>query len=125
LLNGGAAQYVSAELTNAQQTLANAVNGPAEALLGHPLIGTGQGTAGAAANPAVTVTPTPGYGINYALGPFGLSVDFNQVSFTGGGFTLTGNAGVTLNTLFGSATLASGNATAGILSDGDVRGEHP
>jgi PE family len=51
LLDGGAAQYVSTELTNAQQTLVNAVNAPAQALLGHPLIGTSQGTA-AAANPA-------------------------------------------------------------------------
>ncbi len=121
LLNGGAAQYVSAELTNAQQTLANAVNGPAEALLGHPLIGTG---GAAAANPAVTVTPTPGSlgGINFALGPFGFSANFNQVSFTGGGFALTGNVAVNLNTLFGSATLAGGNATVGILSDGTFVG---
>jgi hypothetical protein len=120
LLNGGAAQYVSAELTNAQETLANAVNAPAQALLGHPLIGTGA----AAANPAVTVTPTPGSlgGFNYALGPLGFSANFNQFSLTDGSFGLTGNVAVNLNTLFGSATLVGGNATVGILSDGTFAG---
>lgn len=33
-LNGGAAQYVSTELANAQQTLVNAVNGPGQAVSG-------------------------------------------------------------------------------------------
>ena len=121
LLNGGAAHYVSTELTNAQQTLANAVNGPAQALLGHPLIGTGTGAASAAAaNPADTIGSI--FGINRSLGPFGLSVNFNQISFTGGGFALTGNLAVTLNTPFGSPVLLGGNATAGILADGSFLG---
>ncbi|BCI87164.1 hypothetical protein NIIDMKKI_23700 [Mycobacterium kansasii] len=36
LLNGGVAQYVSAEAANVEQTLAKAVNASAQALLGHP-----------------------------------------------------------------------------------------
>jgi hypothetical protein len=40
---------VNTEVANAQQTLVNAVNTPAQALLGHPLIGTGQAAAGVAA----------------------------------------------------------------------------
>lgn len=38
-LRGGAAAYASAEAANVQQTVVNAVNAPAQALLGHPLIG--------------------------------------------------------------------------------------
>ena len=59
LLSGGAAQYVSPEAANAQQTLANTVNAPAEALLGQPLIGTGQSNAGA----AVPIFGGPGWNI--------------------------------------------------------------
>jgi hypothetical protein len=59
LLGGGAAQYLSTEAANAQQTLVNAVNTPAQALLGRPLVGTGQGIAGAAgANPAAGISDT-------------------------------------------------------------------
>ncbi len=49
-LNSVAGQYISAEAANVQKALVNAVNAPAELLLGHPLYGTGQG--GAAANAA-------------------------------------------------------------------------
>jgi PE family len=123
LLNGGAAQYLSTEAANAQQTLANAVNAPAQALLGHPLIGTGQGTAAtAAATLADTITNPDFFSINSPFGPFGVSVNFNQTSFTNGGFALTGNAAVTLNTPFGSPVLISGSATAGILGDGSFFG---
>lgn len=115
LLNGGAAQYVSTEAANVQRTLANAVNAPAQALLGHPLIGTGQGMAGAAANAADTVDL---FGFNYPLGPFGVSLNVNEASFIDGGLALTGNAAVTLNTPFGSPVLVSGNVTTGLLADG-------
>ena len=55
LLNGGAAQYLNTEIANAQQTVVNAVNTPAQAMLGQPLIGTGQWAVGAAAaNPAAS-----------------------------------------------------------------------
>ncbi|OBK28552.1 hypothetical protein A5634_20230 [Mycobacterium asiaticum] len=56
LLNGGAAKYVSAEIGNAQQALVNAINGPAQALLGHPLIGN---AAPAAATSSVSSIDTP------------------------------------------------------------------
>ncbi len=70
LLNGGAAQYLSTEIANAAHTLANAVNTPAQALLGHPLIGTGQSNAVAATVvhggsklfPTTTTTDTMPYG---------------------------------------------------------------
>src|ERR1700758_539536 len=41
LMNGGAASYAGTEAANAPQTLLNAVNAPAEALFGRPLIGNG------------------------------------------------------------------------------------
>lgn len=41
LLNTSAGSYLSAEAANVQQTLANSVETPAQALLGQPLIGTG------------------------------------------------------------------------------------
>jgi hypothetical protein len=47
LINAGAAAYVGAELANAEQTVANAINAPAEAMLGSPLLSGGVG-AGAA-----------------------------------------------------------------------------
>ncbi len=46
MLNAGADSYVSTEVANAQQSLVNAVNAPSQALLGHPLLGTGTGVAG-------------------------------------------------------------------------------
>ena len=41
LLNGGANSYASTEAANAQRNLLSAVNSPAQALLGRPLIGNG------------------------------------------------------------------------------------
>lgn len=61
LLSGGAAQYVSSEIANAQQTLVNAINAPAQALLGHPLI-----QSAAAVNPAAATTE-----VSYIDTPFG------------------------------------------------------
>lgn len=58
LLGGSAAQYVNAEIANAQQTLVNAINAPAQALLGHPLIGPG-GVAPAQAIHESSTIPTP------------------------------------------------------------------
>jgi len=40
-LNAGLGQYVDTEVSNAQQAAANAVNGPVQALLGHPLASPG------------------------------------------------------------------------------------
>ncbi len=47
LINAGAAAYASTETANAEQVVANAINAPAEALLGSPLLADGVG-AGAA-----------------------------------------------------------------------------
>ncbi len=117
LLNGGAAQYVNTEFANARQTLVNAVNTPARALLGHPLLGTGQGTA------ANTITPSfQGSNFNFPVGPFDVTGGFGQVAFADGGFAVTGSIGVTLNTPFGSPVLASGNAISGIAGDGTYFG---
>ncbi|MCV7125331.1 PE family protein, partial [Mycobacterium lacus] len=41
VLNAGAGSYLQAEATNAEQNLLNAVNAPAQAVLGRPLIGDG------------------------------------------------------------------------------------
>ncbi|WP_082969002.1 PE family protein [Mycobacterium sp. E2699] len=120
LLNGGAAQYVNTELANARQTLINAVNTPAQALLGHPVLGTGQG---AAANAADTITPSfQGSNFNFPVGPFDVTGGFGQVAFADGGFAVTGTVGVNLNTPFGSPVLASGNAISGIAGDGTYFG---
>src|ERR1700677_3409730 len=51
LLNGGANSYASTEAANAQRNLLSAVNSPAQALLGRPLIGNGvNGAPGTGAN---------------------------------------------------------------------------
>ena len=72
-LSGGAAQYVSTELSNAQQTLANTLG----------TIGTGQGlVGGAAANPAATI---PGINQNFNFGPFAISLTQTSTSFGTGG----------------------------------------
>ncbi len=111
LLNGGAAQYVSAEVANARQTLVNAVNAPAEALLGHPLIGAGQASAGAAAASATSAQAfTQNFGpfqfsfsaspagvfqsvtLNTPFGPVG-SLSLSGVPF----FPASGGVGLTLN----------------------------
>jgi hypothetical protein len=87
LLSGGVKHYVSTEAANVQQTLATTVNAAGQALLGHPLIGTGQGIAGgAAAND-----------ISGKLGPFRYSVSVT---------TAGTNATVTLHTLFGGPSLS-------------------
>jgi hypothetical protein len=120
LLSGGAAQYVSAEAANVQQTLANTVNAPAQALLGHPLIGAGQGTAGAAA--ATPAQPVQGITQSFNVPVDPLQISLNQTSFPDftGGLSLLGvsNAAVTLNTPFGLVSLLSGNGTEFVSSTG-------
>ncbi|MCV7380770.1 hypothetical protein BST11_06940 [Mycobacterium alsense] len=70
-LNGGVVQYLTAEAANVQQTLINAVNGPAEALLGHPLIGP-------APRPIATMAAA-------ATAAESLNTPFGPISFTFGG----------------------------------------
>jgi len=118
-LSGGAAQYVSTELANAQQTLLSAVNAPAQALTG-----TGQGAAAvAAANAADVITNDfGGISINYPLGPLELALNATPTFFSDGGLALTGMGSVTLNTPFGSPVLLSGNVSEGISADGSFFG---
>ena len=108
-LSGAAAQYAGAELTNAQQTLANTVNGPAEALLGHPAIGTG---------PVAAAGGFPGIAQNFNFGPFGVSLSTTAVSFGTGGLLGTSTASIALNTPFGALPLLSANGTQAIAADG-------
>lgn len=111
LLNGGAAQYVSTEVANAQQTLAGAVGAPA------------QTAAAAAANAADTVTPSfEGSSFTFPFGPFAVSGNFGQATFPDGGFAVTGNMALTLNTPWGSPVLASGNAISGMTGIGTYFG---
>ncbi|CAM4065545.1 PE family protein [Mycobacterium basiliense] len=64
LLNTGAGAYVSAELVNAQQTLINLINAPAQALLGYPLIDVGAATP----SQVVPVVPAVGAAVGGAVG---------------------------------------------------------
>jgi hypothetical protein len=64
-LNSGASQYLSTEAANAEQSLLNAVNSPAQGLLGHSAMGTGTGTSGAVGgtgSPAVAAGGVPAVG---------------------------------------------------------------
>jgi hypothetical protein len=55
-LNGGLGAYVRTEFANAEQNLLEAVNAPALALLGHPLIPTGGAAASSGAAPVSAAT---------------------------------------------------------------------
>jgi hypothetical protein len=106
-LSGGAAQYEGAELGNAQQMLANTINAPAQAL------------AAAAANPADTLlSGFPSINENFHLGPLGISLNTTSASSGTGGLLGAVNAGVSLNTPFGSIPLLSGSGTGSISSAG-------
>jgi PE family len=105
-LSGGAAQYVGAELTNAQQTLANTVNAPAQALLGNPVIGPGPAAA----------TPLVGFTQNF--GPVGVSLSTTIDSFGAGGLLGTTSASAILNTPFGVVPLLAAGGTSAIASNG-------
>jgi len=124
-LSGAAAQYASTELANAQQTLVNTVSAPAQALLGHPLIGTGQGAeAGAGANSAATIVDpnqVVTQSANIPFGPFQISLSQTGVSdFTAGTLSGVSNAAVTLNSPLGPVGLLSGSGTEFLSADGQV-----
>ncbi len=111
LLNGGAAQYVNAELTNAQQTVANAVNAPIQGMLGN--------LSPAAAAAAITDPTNQSFRI--PLGPFTISGN-QTLTTTTDGFSGVIHAGVTFNGLRGPVPLLSASGsenfseTTGILS---------
>ena len=109
-LNSGASQYLSTEAGNAEQSLLNAVNSPAQALLGHPLTGTGAetatGTAGAlggTGSPVLAVggVPATGTGETESVGALVLNTNtpFGSVKL------LTGTVGLAT----GAVSLTSGS----------------
>ncbi|MGO9511979.1 MAG: PE family protein [Mycobacterium sp.] len=102
-LSGGAGAYVATEIANAQQSLLNAVNAPAAALLGQPLLG-------AVANAAESQTQS----YNFPLGPLQLSATFTGTNLPDGSVFASGYASATLTTPVGPYALlaASGSATA-------------
>jgi hypothetical protein len=112
-LNGGANQYVSAEAANVQLNLLNAINAPAQALLGHPLIGTahaaqgapvgggGTGTSGGGGTPTTPVTG-PGTSEPFSVQVWNEQTPLGPVSLTLNGTVDPATAVVT----FSSAALA-------------------
>lgn len=101
LLNGGVAQYVSAEAANVEQTLAKAVNASAQALLGHPPLGIGERTMAAAANPAETISQS------FPIGPFEAFFGGTAIPTPTGGLVVNNDVGIRLNTPLGSLVLFS------------------
>jgi hypothetical protein len=71
-LNSGLGQYVDTEVSNAQQAAASAVNGPVQALLGHPLASPGGVVPRDAAAEAGTITV-----LNTPFGPVSPTVTSN------------------------------------------------
>lgn len=107
-LSNGAGAYLCAEIANAEQNLLHAVNGPAMALLGHPLLGScagfGAPTASSgttAAAGAATSASSSGWSVGSAVSTAGAAVT---------GTTATGAA--TGTTAIGAATGATATATA-------------
>jgi PE family len=87
-LNGGAGQYLSAEATNVQQTLVNAVNAPAEALFGRPVIGNGASAPAASSLLGGLLPPQSQeytvFDYETPLGPLKLTLEVEATSVTGG-----------------------------------------
>ena len=98
-LTTGIGRYASAEAANAQQLFLNAVNGPAEAMFGIPLIGTGAG----AANPIASVAAAAA---SMGGAPFGVPIFNYPTPFGPVTATLYGEQSIlgTLNVTSGSLT---------------------
>ncbi|BAV41809.1 PE family protein [Mycobacterium ulcerans] len=111
LMRAGAAAYASVEataqqdLSMAEQGLVNAVNAPAQALLGHPIIGTG----GSGSQSATTGTSTSGV---------------TSGSVASGSAAGSVSSGATAGTVSAGATTGSvaSDATAGTVSAGATDG---
>ncbi|MDC8983991.1 PE family protein [Mycobacterium marinum] len=111
LMRAGAAAYASVEataqqdLSMAEQGLVNAVNAPAQALLGHPIIGTG----GSGSQSATTGTSTSGV------------TSGSVASGSAAGSVSSGATAGTVSTGATTGSVASG-ATAGTVSTGATDG---
>jgi hypothetical protein len=97
-LSGAAAQYASTELTNAQQTLANAVNAPIPA------------------PPAAAFTP--GISQSFNVGPFTFSLSATALSFGTGGALGVANGSVALDTPFGVVPLLAASGVDAFAPNG-------
>jgi len=95
-LTAGMDQYLSAEAANAQGALLNAVNAPAETLLGHPLIGTGTAAASALRTATSAATSPIDPELNYS---FDYPTPFGPISLTVSGTQFLGVADVTAGSL--------------------------
>ncbi len=129
LMRAGAAAYASVEataqqdLSMAEQGLVNAVNAPAQALLGHPIIGTG----GSGSQSATTGTSTSGVTSgSVASGSAAGSVSSGATAGTVSAGATTGSvaSGATAGTVSAGATTGSvaSGATAGTVSAGATDG---
>lgn len=114
-LRGGAAAYASAEAANVQQTVVNAVNAPAQALLGHPLIGPETVGSSAAAvsfgfGPLLLAGSDPLLAVPFSY-PASLPTPFGPVTMT-----LNGSFDpLTQQVAAGALLQAPGNAVTGFL----------
>jgi hypothetical protein len=128
LLNGGAGQYLSSEVANAQQGLANAVNAPASALRADAtidnLLSINQNSN---FGPLQFSQSVGGAGVFQSValnGPFGQigALSLSGVSALPSGVTgsaaLIMNSAATVNTAFGPLTLLSANAAEYISPTG-------
>lgn len=113
LMNGGATQYASAEATNAQATLLNAINSPAESLFDRPLIGNG-------ANGAPGQNGQPG-GFIYGNGGNGGAATGTLHAGNGGSAGLIGNGG-TGGASNGAGTGGNGGYGGLLIGNGGVGG---
>ncbi|RFZ49239.1 PE family protein [Mycobacterium marinum] len=129
LMRAGAAAYASVEataqqdLSMAEQGLVNAVNAPAQALLGHPIIGTG----GSGSQSATTGTSTSGVASgSVASGSAAGSVSSGATAGTVSTGATTGSvsSGATAGTVSAGATdgAVTSGATAGTVSAGATDG---
>jgi hypothetical protein len=122
-LSAGATAYTNAE-ANAAQTLTDAVNAPAAAILAHPLIGSGA-SAGATGGTAAAV----GGVVSNALGRIETVLGNGAAGLLGsnflGGSNLLGSVargGVVSNALRGVESVVLGNGAAGLLGSNFLGG---
>jgi hypothetical protein len=121
-LSGSAGQYLSAEVANAEQALLNAVNAPAQLLLGHSSPGTGAAAApGGTGSPAVTAGAVPAAGTG-EVGPASYPGQNSDILLNQVKVALTGAAGLATGVV--SLTSGSLNVPAGLSLGVDAIGPY-
>jgi len=114
-LTAGMDQYLSAEAANAQGALLNAVNAPAEALLGHPLIGTG--TTAASALPTATSAAISPIDPDLSFQAFNYPTPFGPITLTVNGTEFLGVADITAGSFSVPRPLALALAAVGPVAN--------